>query len=91
MAEEGEIERIFTIPLRDTKKVPIPKRANHAMKYIKKYVAKHMKGDISHVWIDEPVNHKIWEQGKKHPPSKIRVKVNKFAEDEIIEVTLPEE
>lgn len=91
MAEEEEIERIFTIPLRTTKDIPQPKRANYAMNYIKKYIAKHMKGELDNVWIDEPVNRKIWEQGRKNPPSKIRVKVNKFVEDEIIEVTLPEE
>jgi large subunit ribosomal protein L31e len=91
MAEDEEIERIFTIPLRSTKKVPKPKRANHAIKSIKKYIAKHMKGDISAIWIDETVNHKIWERSREHPPSSIRVKAQKFPEDEIIEVTIPEE
>ena len=90
MAEEEELERIFTIPLRATKKVPEPKRANHAVISIKKYIAKHMKGDLSNVWLDEPLNRKLWEKGKKHPPSKIRVKAVKF-EDDLIEVTLPEE
>ena len=90
MAEDEELERIFTIPLRETKKVPQPKRANHAIKYIKKYIAKHMKGELDNVWLDEPVNRKLWERGRKHPPSNIRVKAVKF-EDDLIEVTLPEE
>jgi large subunit ribosomal protein L31e len=90
MAEEEELERIFTIPLRDTKRVPVPKRANHAITSIRKYIAKHMKGELSNVWIDEPVNRKLWAQGKRHPPSSIRVKAVKF-EDNLIEVTLPEE
>lgn len=90
MAEEEELERIFTISLRATKKVPTPKRANHAITSIKKYIAKHMKGDLSNVWIDEPVNRKIWERGKREAPSSIRVKAVKF-EDDLIEVTLPDE
>ena len=90
MAEEEELERIFTIPLRATKNVPQPKRANYAIVCVRKYSAKHMKGELSNVWIDEPVNRKIWSRGIKHPPSKIRVKAVKF-EDNLIEVTLPEE
>jgi len=87
---EEELERIFTISLRATKNVPQPKRANHAINTIRNYIAKHMKGEISNVWIDEPVNRTIWAKGRKHPPSNIRVKAVKF-EDDLIEVTLPEE
>ncbi len=90
MAEEEELERIFTIPLRKSKKVPKPKRANHTITYLKKYIARHMKGEISNVWIDEPVNRKLWSRGRTHPPSRIRVKAVKF-EDNLIEVTLPED
>ncbi len=90
MAEEEELERIFTIPLRATKKIPTPKRANYAITMVRKYIAKHMKGELSNVWIDEPVNRLLWSKGKKHPPSRIRVKAVKF-EDNLIEVTLPED
>ena len=90
MAEEEELERIFTIPLRSIKLVPRTKRANHAIAFIKKYIAKHMKGELKNVWLDEPVNHKLWNRGREHPPTSIRVKAVKF-EDDLIEVTLPEE
>ena len=90
MAEEEELERIFTIPLRNTKSVPDRKRANHAITSIKKFIAKHMKGELSNVWLDEPVNRLVWAKGKRNPPSSIRVKAVKF-EDDLIEVTLPEE
>jgi large subunit ribosomal protein L31e len=90
MAEEEELERIFTIPLRATKNVPMTKRTNHAITSIKHYIAKHMKGELSKVWIDEPLNRKLWARGKKNPPSSIRVKAVKF-EDDLIEVTLPDE
>jgi large subunit ribosomal protein L31e len=90
MAEEEELERIFTIPLREVKKVPKTKRTNHTIIFLKKYIARHMKGEISNVWIDEPVNRKLWSRGRTNPPQKIRVKAVKF-EDDLIEVTLPEE
>ncbi len=89
MAEDEE-ERIYTVPLRITKTIPRPKRGKHAVRELKRFIAKHMKGKIENVWLDEPVNRKIWSRGIEHPPSKIRVKAIKF-EDNLIEVSIPEE
>ena len=89
MAEEEE-ERIYTVPLRVTKSIPRPKRGEHAVRELKRFIAKHMKGEIENVWLDEPVNRKLWSRGMEHPPSKIRVKAIKF-EDNLIEVSIPEE
>lgn len=89
MAEEEE-ERIYTVPLRVTKTIPRPKRSEHAVRELKRFIAKHMKGEIENVWLDEPVNRKLWSRGNEHPPSKIRVKAIKF-EDNLIEVSIPEE
>ena len=89
MAEDEE-ERIYTVPLRITKSTPRSKRGEHAVRELKRFIAKHMKGDIKNVWLDEPVNRKLWSGGIEHPPSKIRVKAIKF-EDELIEVSIPEE
>ena len=77
MAEEEENERIYTIPLRKTRNVPRTRRAPHALRAIKQYVAKHMKAELSAVWIDPPVNEMIWSQGIESPPSKIRLKAKK--------------
>lgn len=90
MAEEEEDERIYTIPLRKTKNVARTKRTPHAIRSIKRYIAKHMKSDLSAVWIDPPVNEKLWSQGIESPPSKIRLRAKRVEED-LIEVTLPEE
>jgi large subunit ribosomal protein L31e len=89
MAEE-EDERIYTIPLRKTKNVPRTKRTPHAIRTIKKYIAKHMKSKLSAVWIDPPVNEKLWGRGIESPPSRIRLKAKRVEED-LIEVTLPED
>jgi large subunit ribosomal protein L31e len=90
LAEKTEEERIYTIPLREVRDVPKPKRAPYAIKYIKKYIAKHMKTDIDMVWIDTVVNERLWECGRQHPPSKIRIKAVKF-EDKLVEVSIPED
>ena len=90
MPEDDEDERIYTIPLRKTKNVPRPKRAPHALKAIRKHIAKHMKSELSAVWIDPPVNEAIWSKGIESPPSKIRLKAKKVEKD-LIEVTLPED
>ena len=92
MAEDVdiELERIYTIPLRKIKELPITKRAPRALREIRKFVSKHMKVDEDSIWIDPPVNEKIWERGRGHIPSRIRVKTLRFAGEETayVEVTL---
>ena len=52
-------------------------------------IAKGGKGDDKKLFIDPPVNRKIWERGIEKPPSRIRVRARKF-EDGTVEVQLPE-
>ncbi|GBE54226.1 MAG TPA: 50S ribosomal protein L31e [Euryarchaeota archaeon] len=81
-------ERIYTIPLRDVKEnVPSSKRAAKAIRYIKKFVAKHMKNE--NVKLSESVNEKVWERGIKKIPSKVRVRV-KTQEDGSVSVEMAE-
>ena len=86
-----DMERIYTIPLRDVKQLPRTKRAPRAIAVVKKFVARHMKTTEADVWIDTNVNELIWARGIEKPPSKIRVKAVKFEDQEIVEVSLPEE
>ena len=81
------MERIYTIPLRDVKKVPRTKRSPRAMRYIREFIQKHMKAED--VIIDTAVNEKIWERGIEKIPSKIKVKA--VEEDGPVEVTLVDE
>ncbi len=81
------MERIYTIPLRDVKRVPRTKRSPRAVKYIREFIEKHMKTD--EVIIDQELNEKIWERGREKIPSKIKVKA--VEEDGIVEVTLVDE
>ena len=82
-----ELERIYTIPLRDVKSSPRNHRTDRAVRAVKRYLSKHMKSE--EIWIDGSVNEKLWERGMYKIPSKIRVRALKF-DDGVVEVTLPE-
>jgi large subunit ribosomal protein L31e len=74
----ADIERIYTIPLSDARKVPRWKRAESAVRKVKAYLAKHFKTDIKEVKLDNTINEKIWERGSMKPPLKVRVRAVKF-------------
>lgn len=87
-----EETRVFTIPLRDVKRVPRTKRAPKAIKIIRAYMKRHMKmKDDDKLLIDAQVNEAIWARGIQSPPSKIRVRAIRWEEDATVEVTLPED
>ena len=90
--EEGEVERIYTIPLADAWKGGRWRRAPRSLSTIRSFVARHMKVDEGSIWIDDAVNEHVWSRGAKKAPRNVRVKVTKFVEDGgYVEVTLPEE
>jgi large subunit ribosomal protein L31e len=84
-------ERVYTVPLKDkVKSVPEPKRAGRAVKAVKEFAARHMNAELDDVWIDNPVNEHLWEDSRKNPPTKVRLRMIRF-EDGVVEVSLPEE
>ena len=86
----AELERIYTIPLRNAALAPRTRRAKRAMSEVKIFMARHMKTEEDKVWVDNPVNEAIWARGIQKPPRRIRVKAIRF-DDGVVEVSLPEE
>ena len=86
----AEVERIYTVPLRNASLAPRTRRAKRAVKEVKVFLARHMKTEEDKVWIDNPVNETIWARGIQKPPRRIRVKAIRF-DDGVVEVSLPEE
>ena len=85
---EVEVERIYSLRLRQKmKKYPRWLRAKKAVKFIRKFLSRHMKTDIKNVKIDLSINEKIWERGGKKVPTKIRIRAVKF-DDGIVEAEL---
>jgi large subunit ribosomal protein L31e len=49
---------------------------------IKEFAIKHMKS--SQIKIDQDLNRYIWERGKTNPPRKVRVRIVKDEDDQVI-------
>lgn len=82
-----ELERIYTIPLRKTKDLVRSRRADLAVRDVKRFLSRHMKSE--QIWLDASVNQALWSNGKYSIPSRIRVRATRF-NDGVVEVTLPE-
>ena len=83
MADDMVKEQIYTIPLRDVKKVPSWKRANKAVTEVKGCLVRHMKVEATQVKLDKSINERLWEKGCEKPPLSIRVRAVKFADGEV--------
>ncbi|AYK14836.1 MAG: 50S ribosomal protein L31e [Methanosarcina flavescens] len=83
MADDMVKEQIYTIPLRDVKRVPAWKRANRAVTEVRGFLMRHMKVDSVQVKLDKSINERLWEKGCKKPPLSIRVRAVKFADGEV--------
>ena len=81
MSEEV-LERIYTINLGKVLLSPNNQRAKRAINMIREFASRHMKSEK--VKIEEDVSHLVWERGIRHPPRKIRVKLTKDDDDNII-------
>ena len=80
-------ERLYTISLIKAKSAPHPKRANRAIKEIKKFLMKHMKTE--EVKMDHSLNNSLWARGRRNIPTRVRIKAVKD-DDGIVWVYTPE-
>jgi large subunit ribosomal protein L31e len=87
-----QLEREYIIPLkREWRKKAYYRRAGRAAKFIKIFIARHMKvpdHDVSKVKLDVYLNNEVWFRGKSSPPVKIKVRARK--EGDIVHVSLAE-
>ena len=81
MEEQGEDERIYTIPLRAVKKAPRWKRSKRAIALIREFLMRHTKAE--YLILSNTLNEKIWERGSQKPPSRVRVRVTREEEDTV--------
>jgi large subunit ribosomal protein L31e len=83
----SELERIYTVPLKEAWNAQRYRRSERAIMVLKKFAKRHMKAE--EVSIDTTVNEAIWAKGIKNPPHRIRVKMNRDNEGRVL-VTLAE-
>jgi len=79
---EELLERIYTINLGKVLLSPNNQRAKRAINMIREFASRHMKSE--NVKIEEDVSHLVWERGIRHPPRKIRVKLTKDDDGNIL-------
>lgn len=89
--DEEDSEKIFNVPLKGLKLSRRTKRSSQAIKFIRRYIARHMKADEKDIWIDPRINELIWKRGIQKPPKSIRVKISMLEEEEKIGVEIPKE
>jgi large subunit ribosomal protein L31e len=83
----SELERIYTVPLKEAWNAQRYRRSEKAMMVLKAFAVRHMKA--STVTVDNAVNEAVWARGIKSPPHKIRVKMTKDDEGAVT-ITLAE-
>ncbi len=76
--EEIQEERFYVIPLakKGYEKTPRWKNSKKAIKVVRQFLERHMKPE-GEVYISQDVNERVWENGIKNTPRKIRVRVTK--------------
>src|SRR4051812_30908769 len=79
---EETIARIYTINFSKAWLTPKHKRTDRVVNMIKEFAIKHMKS--SQIKIDQELNRYIWERGKTNPPRKVRVRIVKDEDDQVI-------
>ena len=81
-------EMIYVIPLGRMYWGRRTNRAARAMRFIRRFVARHFGVTPDKVWIHSDVNEYVWSRGIEKPPRRVKVKVVKDAEKGIVKVFL---
>jgi large subunit ribosomal protein L31e len=82
--EEIEIveEKFYTVNLRDLWTAPKDKRAPKAVRTLREFVKRHMK--VDNVKVSNEINQEIWARSIQKPPRKLKIRVVKDKEGQVI-------
>ena len=82
--EEIEVveEKLYTVNFRKAWITPRGKRTPRAVRMLREFVKRHMKAEA--VIISNEINEKLWSRSIKKPPRKMRVRVVKDKEGNVI-------
>ena len=81
MSADGFEERVVTVPLRDARAAPKSERADAAMSVVRDHLATQFSVAESAVQLDASINEAVWANGRKNPPSSLRVRAARFEDD----------
>jgi len=71
------MERIMVVPLRKARRGAKTRFAPKAVRYLREFVARHMKARDAEIVIGNNLNNFIWSRGRKNPPRRVEVRVLK--------------
>lgn len=83
----ANLERIYTVPLGEAYEAVRNRRVPKAVKMVREFAAKHMKGEK--VVLSEALNRHLWQKSIQKPPR--RVKVRLIKDDGVISAYLADE
>ncbi len=87
MSESAIVKAVHVIPLKRIYFGRRKNRADRAIRFIRKYVARHFK-EAEKIIIDPRVNEYIWSRGREKPPRRITVEIRFDKEEKIAKVLL---
>ena len=87
MAEK--IERIYTVPLRNSYNYVRTKRTRRAVRLLREFVCRHMKAEEKDVILSNALNNYLWKRSIQKPPR--RVKIRTIKEDGRVKAYLADE
>jgi len=77
-APEIEVERIYTVPLREAYEAVRKRRTKRAVNILRRFIKRHMKPEEdTEVVIDPALNEYLWARGIEKPPRRVRVRATK--------------
>lgn len=79
---DESIARIYTINFSKAWLTPKHKRTDRVINMIIEFAIRHMKS--SQIKLDQELNRYIWQKGKTNPPRKVRVRIVKDEDDQVL-------
>lgn len=91
MAEEPQ-EKVFTVPFRNVLSAPQRARADRAVTEVRSFVSRQLKVPARSVKVGAALNERIWENGAKEIPKKLKIHTKlsgEFVLAELADVPFP--
>lgn len=82
MSNDNNQYNVHTVNLSRAWITPRHKRTDRVINLLKEFAKRHTKSEI--IKIDQALNRQIWENGKRNPPRRIRIKMTKEDNEVII-------
>ncbi|MFH0961850.1 MAG: 50S ribosomal protein L31e [archaeon] len=84
--QQQQQEKVFTIPFRNVLCAPQRARADRAVTEVRAFISRHLKVPVASVKVGVALNEKLWENGAKEIPKKLKIHAKKVDESTLVEL-----